>query len=101
MFVRVAAEEEVREGELRRFDVNQRLVTVTRTGEAIRAFDDACPHRRCSLAEDGEVRGNVLTCVCHGSRFDLTSGAVLQGPATQPLAMHAARVEGGSILVEG
>ena len=84
MFVRVATEEEIHEGELRRFDVNKRLITVVRAGGTVRSFDDACPHRGCSLAEDGEVQGGVLTCTCHGSQFDVASGAVLQGPATEP-----------------
>jgi len=100
MFVRVAAEQDIREGALQRFEADRRLVTVVRVGDRLLSFDDACPHRACSLAEDGDLRGNVLTCACHGSQFDVTSGEVLQGPAKDPLTLHAARVEGGAVLVD-
>jgi nitrite reductase/ring-hydroxylating ferredoxin subunit len=30
----------------------------------------------------------------------VTSGEVLQGPAKDPLTLHAARVEGGAVLVD-
>jgi nitrite reductase/ring-hydroxylating ferredoxin subunit len=35
-------------------------------------------------------------CQCHGSRFDVTTGAVISGPATDPLIMYEVQeVEGG------
>jgi len=27
-------------------------------------------------------------CQCHGSRFDITTGAVTNGPATEPLKVY-------------
>jgi nitrite reductase/ring-hydroxylating ferredoxin subunit len=38
-------------------------------------------------------------CQCHGSKYDITSGAVLQGPATEPLATYAVRERAGKIQV--
>ena len=47
---------------------------------------DRCPHAACALSQDGEVfDGSVLSCVCHGSEFDLATGDVLLGPALDPL----------------
>jgi nitrite reductase/ring-hydroxylating ferredoxin subunit len=100
MFTRVAREEDLREGALHKFEVDRRLVTVVLAGGKVRAFDDACPHQGCSLADDGDLEGNVLTCSCHGSQYDVTSGDVLHGPATDPLTMHTARIERGAVLVE-
>jgi nitrite reductase/ring-hydroxylating ferredoxin subunit len=100
MFVRVAAEQDIREGALQRFEADRRLVTVVRIGDRVLSFDDACPHRGCSLAEDGDLRGSVLVCTCHGSEFDVTSGQVLQGPSKAPLTMHDAKVEGAAVLVD-
>ena len=34
-------------------------------------------------------------CQCHGSRFDITTGAVISGPATEPLELYEVREEGG------
>ena len=52
-----------------------------------------------SLA-DGELDGTTLTCACHGSRFDITSGAVVRGPAERPVRSRAVRVEGADLLAE-
>jgi nitrite reductase/ring-hydroxylating ferredoxin subunit len=38
-------------------------------------------------------------CQCHGSRFDLTTGAVPRGPATEPLATYEVREEHGELQI--
>ncbi|MBV8221393.1 MAG: Rieske (2Fe-2S) protein, partial [Solirubrobacterales bacterium] len=43
----------------------------------------------------GLLTGTTLMCQCHGSRFDITTGGVISGPATQPLHVYqAAEVDG-------
>jgi nitrite reductase/ring-hydroxylating ferredoxin subunit len=59
------------------------------------AFEDRCPHAGCLLSSDGELDGEVLICNCHGSEFDLATGAVLRGPAVEGLRMHPTRVAAG------
>jgi nitrite reductase/ring-hydroxylating ferredoxin subunit len=36
---------------------------------------------------------------CHGSQFDIATGAVLRGPAKQPLATYDVREQNGEIEV--
>jgi nitrite reductase/ring-hydroxylating ferredoxin subunit len=65
--------------------------------------DRYCPHAHCSLVDDGEVvDGSVLICNCHGSEFDLLTGAVLLDPADRPLRLRRVRPsdDGGSLTVE-
>lgn len=62
----------------------ERRVAVANVGGKLFGFDDVCTHRGCSLAE-GTLDGTVVTCPCHGSQFDVTSGAVVRGPATEPV----------------
>ncbi len=40
-------------------------------------------------------------CRCHGSRFDVSSGVVLRGPAREPVKTHEIRVEDGNLELEG
>lgn len=47
----------------------------------------------------GLLTGTTLMCQCHGSKFDVTTGSVLQGPATKPLATYEVREENGNIEV--
>src|SRR5262249_35609186 len=62
------------------------------------AFDDTCTHRGCSLAS-GKLDGTTVTCPCHGSQFDVTSGAVVRGPATRPVRSRLVEVKGNDLLV--
>jgi nitrite reductase/ring-hydroxylating ferredoxin subunit len=39
----------------------------------------------------------TIICYCHGSTFDLRSGAVLQGPAEEPLTMFDVRIVDGDL----
>ena len=43
--------------------------------------------------------GATIMCQCHGSEFDITTGAVVSGPATQPLNVYEVRVTEGSIRI--
>jgi len=98
-FVTVADAAEVGEGELAAFDVGGERIAIANVGGAFHAFSDTCTHLRCSLVE-GELEGTVVTCPCHGSQFDVTTGAVLRGPAQEPVQSYAARVEDQALRVE-
>ena len=74
-------------------------VSVANTVGHLYAFDDTCTHRGCSLAE-AELDGTTITCICHGSRFDVTSGALLRGPAERPIGTYPVREEGGDLQIE-
>jgi nitrite reductase/ring-hydroxylating ferredoxin subunit len=73
-------------------------VLLVRDGEEVLALHDRCSHRGCSLAT-GDVEDGTVTCPCHGSRFDLRSGAILQGPATAPQPVLEARTRAGRVEV--
>ena len=99
MLVRVGKAEDVATDGMRVFDVSNTKVNVASAGGHLYAFDDTCTHRGCSLAK-GKLDGTTVTCPCHGSEFDITSGAVLRGPAQQPVRSRAVQVEGEDLLVE-
>lgn len=63
------------------------------------ALDNICTHAGCALATEGEVSGQVITCGCHGSKFNITSGAVVGPPAKLPLTSYTVKVEGTDVMV--
>lgn len=58
-----------------------------------------CTHRAGPLSE-GTVDDSTVTCPLHGARFNIWSGAVLRGPAVEPLATYRVTVEGDVGRVE-
>jgi nitrite reductase/ring-hydroxylating ferredoxin subunit len=53
-----------------------------------------CTHRQGPLSE-GRLEGSTITCPWHGAQFDVCSGAVLRGPARNPLQTHGVSVQDG------
>ena len=99
MLKSVGNSKDVAAGTMRVFDVAGTKVNVASAGGHLHAFDDTCTHAGCSLAM-GKLDGTTVTCPCHGSQFDVTSGAVLRGPAQRPVRSRLVQVEGEDLLVE-
>ena len=71
-------------------------VVVTRpAADDVRAFSAVCTHQGCTV--DGVADG-IISCPCHGSRFDAATGAVRNGPAARPLAKVAVVVRSGKVF---
>ena len=99
MLVKVGSANDIPEGEMRVFEIEGAKVSVAAAGGHLHAFDDTCTHRGCSLAS-GKLDGTTVTCPCHGSQFDVTSGAVVRGPATRPVRSRLVEIKGNDLLVE-
>ncbi|MEO8423481.1 MAG: Rieske (2Fe-2S) protein [Actinomycetota bacterium] len=99
-FVTVGRADEIEEGEAKAFPVNGAEIAVSRVSGALYGFSDICTHRQCNLSLGGEIEGTTITCECHGSMFDMATGEVLEGPATEPIATFPVREENGELLIE-
>ena len=97
-FFTVASLDDLEDEDLAAFEVEGERIAVARIADAFHAFDDACPHRQCSLGE-GVLDGTVVTCPCHGSQFDVSSGERLRGPAVRGVRSYPVRVEKGTLEV--
>jgi Rieske Fe-S protein len=70
-------------------------IVLTRGSDGVvRGFSAVCTHQGCTVRT---VAGGVITCPCHGSRFNAQSGAVIAGPAPRPLPAIAVVVRGSEI----
>jgi len=74
-------------------------ITLANVAGTLFAIDDTCTHRGCSLG-DGKLDESTVQCACHGSRFDVTSGTVVRGPAEDPVRSYPVHVANGEVQVD-
>ena len=68
-----------------------RPVLIVRLGQSqFVAFSTVCTHQGCEVELP---QGQSIPCLCHGSRFAVSDGHVLQGPATKPLQRFSAQYD--------
>jgi len=70
------------------------VITQPKSGE-FHGFSAVCTHAGCIV---GTVSGGTINCPCHGSRFSITNGSVVNGPAPSPLPPVGIKVQGTSIV---
>jgi chlorite dismutase len=98
--VAVGSLSELPEGASKTVYVAGEQVALFNVAGQIYAIEARCPHASAPLSDEGTLKGSILTCTRHGSRFDLADGcAVVQGPAVRGPQLWDVRVEGGRILV--
>ncbi len=86
---------DVPSGRVVAFRVDGKSIAVANVEGNLFGFDDVCTHLGCSLSQ-GMLEGRIIVCPCHGSKFLVTDGSVVAGPATDALntyALHVVRDE--------
>jgi nitrite reductase/ring-hydroxylating ferredoxin subunit/uncharacterized membrane protein len=88
--------------QLKRVMVGDIKVLLVRRSDGIFAIGEVCSHLAGPLAEGELICENdtcSVRCPWHGSRFDLATGAVIDGPSTYPQPKFETRVRNGQIEV--
>lgn len=83
-----------------RVEVQGESVVLVRDGDRLFAIGNRCSHQGAPLSKGrATFSGSIaqVTCPVHGSSFDLASGTVKRGPATEAVPAYDARVNGGMI----
>jgi nitrite reductase/ring-hydroxylating ferredoxin subunit len=98
-FVAVLADAELSGQEVRRVEIDCVPVLLARSQSGdVCALAHTCTHLGGPLSE-GSRDDDTITCPWHGSRFDLRTGAVIEGPAVFDQPRLSTRVRDGSIEV--
>ena len=74
---------------------DQKIVVTQPKAGTFAAFTAVCTHLGCLV---DSVSGGTINCPCHGSKFSITNGSVVNGPATAPLAAVSIKVKGSNIV---
>ena len=74
-------------------------ICLVRDDDRVYAVADRCPHRDFALSGGDIVAPCILECPWHGARFDIRTGRVVEGPATDDLATFSVRVVGEEVFV--
>jgi Rieske Fe-S protein len=90
----LATTSEVPEGGGKIIDGKNIVITQPQAG-SFKAFTAVCTHQGCIV---NSVADGTIDCPCHGSKFSIKDGSVVNGPASSPLAAVAIKVDGTSIV---
>lgn len=78
--------------------VDGRRILVANVDGVFFATDDTCTHEDASLSS-GSLKGELVKCPLHGSRFSLRTGEPREDPAEEPLRCYPVKVENGKVLI--
>src|SRR5271157_5733739 len=98
-FVEVAKVKDIKPGDAKSVKAKGQGYALYNVGGKFYATQEYCTHEEGTLA-DGFLDGKVITCPLHGAMFDVTSGKVLEGPATEDVKTYETKVVGDKILIK-
>lgn len=91
----LATTSEIPEGSGKIFASQKVVVTQPAAGD-YKAFSAVCTHMGCLVTT---ISDGTIDCPCHGSKYSITNGAVVGGPAPSPLAAETITVTGSNIFL--
>ena len=97
-FIEAGKAGELAPGTMKRIDMRGRRVLLANVGGRLCAVDDTCTHEEASLST-GVLKGELVKCPLHGSRFNVCTGKALEEPAQEDLRTYPVHLEGGRILI--
>ncbi|MGH9045377.1 MAG: non-heme iron oxygenase ferredoxin subunit [Acidimicrobiales bacterium] len=97
---KVCSREDLKSGEVRRFEAGEVAIALVRIGDDFYAIGDRCSHEDYSLS-GGEVWEDdcEIECPRHGSVFDLRTGEPHSLPATKAVPTFEVSLEGDDVWV--
>jgi len=98
-FERVAQTSEVPPGTMKIAKFGGMDIMIANVDGSFFALPNRCTHQGGPLGR-GKLKGNVVQCPLHGSRFDVRTGSIVGGPAQRPLPPLTVKVEGSTIWVK-
>lgn len=97
-FKRLCSENEIAEGTVKTFRIDNKAIAVAQYDGIVYAVDDICTHDGGDLGA-GDIVNGQIQCPRHGARFDLKTGDATRMPAVIGIKTYRVKIEDGDILV--
>ena len=97
-FKSAAATSELVEGRLKRVLVEEQPVLLLKLGNTVYALGAVCSHYGAPLS-DGKIVEHTIECPWHASRFSLTDGRVVEGPACAGVPVYDCQIVNGQVQI--
>ncbi len=99
-YVQVMDANDLPENELTKIELKGVPVLLVRRGDRVFAIAERCSHMGGPLAQGKLLDDNTVVCPWHGSRFELASGKVVDGPSAYNQECYPARIYEGRVEVK-
>ena len=86
-------------GEMKLVVANRERLLLANVDGVFHLISDTCTHKRTSLSQ-GMLEDALVECPLHFARFDVRTGAFIDGPYTTNVARYEATVRGDTVYVE-
>ena len=100
MLTKIASIHDIPLGIIKSFTAGDKKIAIANIDDVFYAVNDECTHEQCSLGDGTVDEERVLTCACHGARFDVATGKVLALPAMRDVATYPLKQEGDDLYVD-
>lgn len=97
-FLDIASVNDLPIGTTKKFVLNTGDILLANVDGEIYAVDDMCTHEDSSLSL-GCLKGELVSCTLHGSRFNVRTGEPMEEPATETLQRYKVRIHNQRIEI--
>jgi 3-phenylpropionate/trans-cinnamate dioxygenase ferredoxin subunit len=97
-FIELAKTSEIAKGKMKGVTLGGKDILITNFDGHYYAIGGKCTHMGGDLSK-GMLDGKIVMCPRHGSKFDVTTGKVVGGPAAKDEPVYEVRIDGTSIKV--
>ena len=88
----LASVQAVTPGKMIGVEINGKNILIVNLNGKYFAIGNSCTHEGCLLS-DGTLNGEKVHCACHGSTFDIRTGAAVKGPAKDPEPSYELKID--------
>lgn len=97
--IEVASVTELKTDQMKLVIIGNKRIVIGKTQDGYVAFDDHCTHKGGSLA-GGVLICDTVQCPWHGSQFNVKTGEVKAGPATERINTYTISEQSGKLYLK-